>query len=156
MFFFLLFTAVTKKIIWQLWDSNPRPFGLVPKTSALDHSAKLPYDKFSLEANNIFFSDNYFLPLNSGQFGNKSNIGPKHATFQTLGQSYPASLAQWQSTGLVNQGSWVQISQEAFFVCFPSFALKKKGWFVSNILKVNSITPQNHSQFIIGQFGRVV
>ena len=27
---------------WQLWDSNPRPFGLVPKTSALDHSAKLP------------------------------------------------------------------------------------------------------------------
>ena len=34
-----------KKIIiyfWQLWDLNPRPFGLVPKTSALDHSAKLP------------------------------------------------------------------------------------------------------------------
>ena len=34
------FTQVTN--IWQLWDSNPRPFGLVPKTSALDHSAKLP------------------------------------------------------------------------------------------------------------------
>ena len=31
-----------KRISWQLWDSNPRPFGLVPKTSALDHSAKLP------------------------------------------------------------------------------------------------------------------
>lgn len=31
-----------------------------------------------------------------------------------------ASLAQWQSTGLVNQGSWVQSSQEAgrSFVCF--------------------------------------
>ena len=26
---------------------------------------------------------------------------------------YTASLAQWQSTGLVNQGSWVQFSQEA-------------------------------------------
>ncbi len=31
-----------KQKFWQLWDSNPRPFGLVPKTSALDHSAKLP------------------------------------------------------------------------------------------------------------------
>ena len=30
------------KLCWQRWDSNPRPFGLVPKTSALDHSAKLP------------------------------------------------------------------------------------------------------------------
>jgi hypothetical protein len=28
--------------IWQRWDSNPRPFGLVPKTSALDRSATLP------------------------------------------------------------------------------------------------------------------
>jgi hypothetical protein len=27
-----------------------------------------------------------------------------------------ASLAQWQSTGLVNQGSWVQSSQEAVFL----------------------------------------
>ena len=26
-----------------------------------------------------------------------------------------ASIAQWQSTGLVNQGSWVRISLEAFF-----------------------------------------
>ena len=33
-----------KSNFWQLWDSNPRPFGLVPKTSALDHSAKLPVD----------------------------------------------------------------------------------------------------------------
>ena len=48
MFFSSLFTAVTKKIIWQLWDSNPRPFGLVPKTSALDHSAKLPYDRVAM------------------------------------------------------------------------------------------------------------
>ena len=31
------------KRFWQLWDSNPRPFGLVPKTSALDHSAILPW-----------------------------------------------------------------------------------------------------------------
>ena len=44
MFFSSLFTAATKKIFWQLWDSNPRPFGQVPKTSTLDHSAKLPYD----------------------------------------------------------------------------------------------------------------
>ena len=28
--------------IWQRWDSNPRPERLVPKTSALDHSATLP------------------------------------------------------------------------------------------------------------------
>ena len=28
--------------MWQQWDSNPRPFGLVPKTSALDRSAMLP------------------------------------------------------------------------------------------------------------------
>ena len=35
---------VQKIKIWQLWDSNPRPqSGLVPKTSALDHSAKLPF-----------------------------------------------------------------------------------------------------------------
>ena len=31
-----------RKNVWQRWDSNPRPFGLVPKTSALDHSATLP------------------------------------------------------------------------------------------------------------------
>lgn len=37
------YTRKRKTFIWQLWDSNPRPFGLVPKTSALDHSAKLPY-----------------------------------------------------------------------------------------------------------------
>ena len=30
------------KTPWQWWDSNPRPFRLVPKTSALDHSATLP------------------------------------------------------------------------------------------------------------------
>ncbi|CDW83977.1 UNKNOWN [Stylonychia lemnae] len=27
----------------MLWGSNPRPFGLAPKASALDHSAKLPF-----------------------------------------------------------------------------------------------------------------
>ena len=32
----------TPKNFWQWWDSNPRPFRLVPKTSALDHSATLP------------------------------------------------------------------------------------------------------------------
>ena len=26
---------------WQLWGSNPRPYGLAPEASALDHSAKL-------------------------------------------------------------------------------------------------------------------
>ena len=41
-----------KRISWQLWDSNPRPFGLVPKTSALDHSAKLPlWSKHCLQEN---------------------------------------------------------------------------------------------------------
>lgn len=35
-----------QKSTWQRWDSNPRPFGLVPKTSALDHSATLPPVKF--------------------------------------------------------------------------------------------------------------
>ena len=29
------------KMCWQWWDSNPRPFRLVLKTSALDHSATL-------------------------------------------------------------------------------------------------------------------
>ena len=33
---------LTPKNFWQWWDSNPRPFRLVPKTSALDHSATLP------------------------------------------------------------------------------------------------------------------
>ena len=28
---------------WQRWDSNPRLERLVPKTSALDHSATLPF-----------------------------------------------------------------------------------------------------------------
>ena len=37
-----------KNNFWQLWDSNPRPFGLVPKTSALDHSAKLPVEATGL------------------------------------------------------------------------------------------------------------
>ena len=37
-----------KNNFWQLWDSNPRPFGLVPKTSALDHSAKLPVEAIGL------------------------------------------------------------------------------------------------------------
>ena len=40
-FMFVLYPI--PKHLWQLWDSNPRPFGLVPKTSALDHSAKLPW-----------------------------------------------------------------------------------------------------------------
>ena len=35
-----------RKLLWQRWDSNPRPEGLVPKTSALDHSATLPPIKF--------------------------------------------------------------------------------------------------------------
>ena len=40
------YRLLNKKKIWQLWDSNPRPqSGLVPKTSALDHSAKLPFIK---------------------------------------------------------------------------------------------------------------
>lgn len=30
------------KSYWQRWDSNPRLERLVPKTSALDHSATLP------------------------------------------------------------------------------------------------------------------
>lgn len=30
----------TQKKVWLLRGSNPRPFGLVPKTSALDRSAK--------------------------------------------------------------------------------------------------------------------
>ena len=30
-----------------------------------------------------------------------------------------ASIAQWQSTGLVNQGSWVRISLEAFYFFSP-------------------------------------
>ena len=33
---------ITEQKLWQRWDSNPRPFGLVPKTSALDRSATLP------------------------------------------------------------------------------------------------------------------
>ena len=28
---------------WQLWGSNPRPYGLAPEASALDHSAKLSW-----------------------------------------------------------------------------------------------------------------
>ena len=32
----------SKRLLWQWWDSNPRHFWLVPKTSALDHSATLP------------------------------------------------------------------------------------------------------------------
>ena len=28
---------------WQLWGSNPRPCGLAPEASALDHSAKLSW-----------------------------------------------------------------------------------------------------------------
>ena len=40
---------IQKIKIWQLWDSNPRPqSGLVPKTSALDHSAKLPFMNISI------------------------------------------------------------------------------------------------------------
>ena len=27
---------------WLLWDLNPRPFGMAPKATALDHSAKQP------------------------------------------------------------------------------------------------------------------
>ena len=29
---------------WQLWGSSPRPYGLAPEASALDHSAKLSLD----------------------------------------------------------------------------------------------------------------
>ena len=32
-----------------------------------------------------------------------------------------ASIAQWQSTGLVNQGSWVQSSLEASFIFFNRY-----------------------------------
>ena len=28
---------------WCEWGSNPRPFGLAPKASALDHSAITPF-----------------------------------------------------------------------------------------------------------------
>ena len=38
---------MSKKKMWQRWDSNPRPFGLVPKTSALDRSAMLPWKQSS-------------------------------------------------------------------------------------------------------------
>ena len=41
-FYTRMWTVVSKKVFWQRWDSNPRPCGLVPKTSALDHSATLP------------------------------------------------------------------------------------------------------------------
>ena len=38
----LFFNKIWRKIYWQRWDSNPRHFWLVPKTSALDRSATLP------------------------------------------------------------------------------------------------------------------
>ena len=40
---FMVFTLYYDQNMWQQWDSNPRPFGLVPKTSALDRSAMLPW-----------------------------------------------------------------------------------------------------------------
>ena len=36
----MVFENVSKT--WQRWDLNPRPFGLEPKSSALDRSATLP------------------------------------------------------------------------------------------------------------------
>ena len=44
----LLFFCFWKKSSWQWWDSNPRHFWLVPKTSTLDHSATLPSINFSV------------------------------------------------------------------------------------------------------------
>lgn len=39
------FSWIVVKKSWQRWDSNPRSFELVPKTSALDHSATLPLNR---------------------------------------------------------------------------------------------------------------
>ena len=33
--------SILRYVKWQLWGSNPRPCGLAPEASALDHSAKL-------------------------------------------------------------------------------------------------------------------
>ena len=46
----LFIIIIKKKKSWLLRGSNPRPFGLVPKTSALDRSAKQP----------ISFQNNFF------------------------------------------------------------------------------------------------
>ena len=43
---------------------------------------------------------------------------PIHMAKQVFHPPMTASLAQWQSTGLVNQGSRVQSSQEAMKVLF--------------------------------------
>ena len=50
--------------------------------------------------------------------------------------SHGASLAQWQSTGLVNQGSWVQISQEATLLRFLTFIQACRSYLISRKLKV--------------------
>ena len=38
-----MMTCICTHHKWQLWGSNPRPCGLAPEASALDHSAKLSY-----------------------------------------------------------------------------------------------------------------
>ena len=58
--FFCTHNWKIKCMLWQWWDSNPRPFRLVPKTSALDHSATLPYNviawKFQINYLSLFSS----------------------------------------------------------------------------------------------------
>ena len=39
---------------WLLWDLNPRPFGIAPKATALDRSAKQPYYLFAIRHPQIF------------------------------------------------------------------------------------------------------
>ena len=115
-----LYTEVSSwsyfKIVWQRWDSNPRPFGLVPKTSALDHSATLPFLRIAKEvvdAINLVFTEFSQLSQSCWQ-RTKTLINPR------VWQKSPLSSVHWNFLSFITLKSLTQMGREWYMIIIRS------------------------------------
>ena len=98
-----LFEHRCKKVCWRCRGSNPRPSKCESDALPLSY---IPFD-----------TEDFLRPGSSCRRGQLKVKAQDHTIHPTgvLKPGQEASIAQWQSTGLVNQGSRVQISPRAFY-----------------------------------------
>ena len=96
-----LFEHRCKKVCWRCRGSNPRPSKCESDALPLSY---IPFD-----------TEDFLRPGSSCRRGQLKVKAQDHTIHPTgvLKPGQEASIAQWQSTGLVNQGSRVQSSLEA-------------------------------------------